>query len=127
MDLKLIPNLVCASKLIFKHKERSVENSSFTKYSPSLQDVQEECISISDLDDEDLEALERLYTLICHLVYLDDKFLNQFCDVVVILNMYNILRKLLLLCKLHIFFVIYIILIASFVCMSSKKENSNRS
>lgn len=56
--------------------------------------------SLADLNDGDLKALDYTYLLICHLVHLNNQFLTQFCDAVVVLNIYGILQKFLLLCKL---------------------------
>lgn len=52
-----------------------------------------------DLRDDDLQALEYIYLLICHLCHLQVKFLTQFCDALAVLNVYGVIRSLLSLCK----------------------------
>lgn len=63
--------------------------------------------SLDDLSDDDLKALEYTFLLICHLVYLNNQFLTQFCDAVVVLNIYELVQKLLLLCGLIYIFFFY--------------------
>lgn len=52
-----------------------------------------------NLKDDDLQALEYIYLLMCHLCHLQVKFLIQFCDALAVLNVYGVIRSLLSLCK----------------------------
>lgn len=96
LEVKLIPNLVNASKLVMKQKNTADSSSSDSPInSPHPQNYK----SLNDLNDDDLNALDYTYLLICHLVHLNDQFLTQFCDAVVILNIPSLLQKFLLLSK----------------------------
>lgn len=97
--MKLIPNLVNASKLVLKQKNATESSGSSASDSPVNTPQPHTYKSLNDLTDDDLKALEYTYLLICHLVHLSDQFLNQFCDAVVVLNIYSLLQKLLLLCE----------------------------
>lgn len=96
LEVKLIPNLVNAGKLVMKQKNAIDSTGSSSTESPITSFGYK---SLNDLNDDDLKALEYTYLLICHLVHLNDQFLTQFCDAVVVLNIYGLLQKLLLLCK----------------------------
>lgn len=84
-----------ASKLVIKQKNVLDSTESSSSESPQPNGYK----SLNDLTDDDLKALEYTYLLICHLVHLNEQFLIQFCDAVVVLNIYGLLQKLLLLCK----------------------------
>ena len=105
--MKLIPNLVYSSKLLAKEKPVTTSNCSI----PSTQSSDDGSMfskerdsykSVKDLSNEDVQALEHIYLLICHLVHLDVQFLNQFCDAVVVFNMCEMLQKLLHLGKFRL-------------------------
>lgn len=65
----------------------------------SLQSEDNVSDLLVDLKDDDLQALEYIYLLICHLCHLQVKFLIQFCDALAVLNVYGVIRSLLSLCK----------------------------
>lgn len=96
LEIKLVPNLVYASKLLFKNysdDSTPINTPSPETFSPI--DTTETCKNISDLSPENFEALEYIFLLITHLVYWDEQFLLQFCDAVVVLTLYTILKLLL--------------------------------
>lgn len=99
LEVKLIPNLVNASKLVVKQKNVLESTGSASSDSPTNTPQSNGCKSLNDLTDDDLKALQNTYLLICHLVHLNNQFLTQFCDAVVVLNMYGLLQKLFFLCK----------------------------
>ncbi|KAJ3644362.1 hypothetical protein Zmor_027027 [Zophobas morio] len=98
LDVKLVPNLVYSSKQIMKIKS---ENSSSSSVSLSNTPLPHRDIyrSVSDLTDVDIQSLEYIYTLITHLVHLDNEFLLQLCDSLAVLNVFAILRSFLIVCK----------------------------
>lgn len=99
LEVKLIPNLVNASKLLMKQKNTTDSTDSSSSNSPLNSTNPQIYRSINDLSDQDLQALEYTYLLICHLVHLDIEYLIKFCEAVVVLNIYELLQKLFLLCK----------------------------
>ncbi|XP_037936338.1 serine/threonine-protein kinase fused [Teleopsis dalmanni] len=76
-DVKLVPNLMYASKLLVSHK--SINDS--TASSCTTRPVK----AVSELSIEELRTVSRIYELVCHLVHLKLQFVSQFCDSVVIL------------------------------------------
>uniref|UniRef100_A0A1B0CCX9 non-specific serine/threonine protein kinase n=1 Tax=Lutzomyia longipalpis TaxID=7200 RepID=A0A1B0CCX9_LUTLO len=75
VEVKLVPNLVYASKLLTC--KRDVE----TPDSPSpIQNANYTCKTLKDLTQEEVKTLASLYELVCHLVHLSDSCLSQFCD-----------------------------------------------
>jgi fused-like protein len=52
---------------------------------------------VSDLSADELQALECICLLLCHLTYAAEDFLIQFCDAVAILNATSLLQQFLLL------------------------------
>lgn len=108
LDIKVIPNLIYASKLLVKYKHVAGTSSSDTTPTPtntplpSIQAVSENYRSMSDLSADDLQALEYIYLLICRLVYHEDQFINQFCDAVMLLNVTSLIQQFLLLCMYNL-------------------------
>ncbi|KAI4461075.1 protein kinase related [Holotrichia oblita] len=103
LDVKLIPNLVYGSKLLTKRRPTNSSNDSTpTPRSTPVSYAIDTTKSVSDLTGDDLQALEHIYGLICYLVYSDDQFLYQFCDALMILNVYVLIHKLLSLNKKRI-------------------------
>lgn len=101
IGVKLVPNLVYASKLLCHRrqylsdkKQGNVENCT-PSAAPSPQNMTQPirlCSNLSEiLTDDDLKALSTLYELVCHLIHLNDAFLTQFCDALVILRASNLL------------------------------------
>ncbi|XP_055909302.1 serine/threonine-protein kinase fused [Eupeodes corollae] len=81
-EVKLVPNLMFASKLLLSTKSINDSNSSLPTYSNTRTSIR----SVSELTKEEIVTASRLYELICHLVHLKEQFLSQFCDAVVILS-----------------------------------------
>ncbi|GLV32484.1 fused [Carabus blaptoides fortunei] len=105
LDIKVIPNLIYASKLLVKYKHVAGTSSNDTTPTPTntplpcIQAVSENYRSMSDLSADDLQALEYMYLLICRLVHHEDQFINQFCDAVMLLNVTSLIQQFLLLSK----------------------------
>ncbi|XP_065364847.1 serine/threonine-protein kinase fused [Calliphora vicina] len=81
IDVKLVPNLMYASKLLIY--QRSVDDS--TASLPLTDNPQRKIRTVSELNNEEIKCASRLYELICHLVLIKQQFLTQFCDAVAIL------------------------------------------
>ncbi|XP_014480493.1 PREDICTED: serine/threonine-protein kinase fused [Dinoponera quadriceps] len=85
LDVRVVPNLVYAIKLLMS--ERS-ENESNTETRPA-----------SSLSADELQALEYSMLVLCRLVHERDQFLMQFCDAIYIVNGMPLLQQLLTLEK----------------------------
>ncbi|KAJ9592269.1 hypothetical protein L9F63_001165, partial [Diploptera punctata] len=85
LEVKIVPNLVYASKLLARRKGYDSDDP-----------MPPQC-PVSDLSADELQALECMYLLLCNLVHTNEHFLLQFCDSVVILNATTLLQQLLLL------------------------------
>lgn len=94
-EIKLVPNLVYASKLLLRQHDDSTPTSTPSPDNATPVNNSEMYKIISDLCIEDFDALEHIYLLITHLIYWDNQFLIQFCDAVVVLTIYVLLRLLL--------------------------------
>ncbi|TMW51226.1 hypothetical protein DOY81_003703 [Sarcophaga bullata] len=81
VDVKLVPNLMYASKLLIY--QRPVDDS--TASLPQSHNPQRKIRTVSELNNEEIKCAARLYELICHLVLIKQQFLTQFCDAVAIL------------------------------------------
>ncbi|XP_055844636.1 serine/threonine-protein kinase fused [Episyrphus balteatus] len=81
-EVKLVPNLMFASKLLISTKSINDSNSSLPPSSNNRNSIR----SVSELTKDEIITISRLYELICHLVHLKEQFLSQFCDAVVILS-----------------------------------------
>lgn len=96
LEIKLVPNLVYASKLLLRfHHDDSTPTSTPSSDNSTPINCSEMYKSISNLHNEDFDAIEHIFLLITHLVYWDNQFLIQFCDALVVLNIYVLLRFLL--------------------------------
>lgn len=96
LEIKLVPNLVYASKLLLReYQDDSTPTSTPSPHIQTHINHSEIYKSIYDLTEEDYQALEYIFLLITHLVFWDDQFLIQFCDAVVVLTVYVLLRLLL--------------------------------
>ncbi|KAH8416903.1 hypothetical protein KR222_011694 [Zaprionus bogoriensis] len=84
IDVKLVPNLMYACKLLLSQRHLSDSTASLPPASTavSLSRTQR---SVSDLSAEELSTACSLYELVCHLVHQQQQFLTQFCDAVAIL------------------------------------------
>ncbi|XP_053657856.1 serine/threonine-protein kinase fused-like [Anopheles marshallii] len=85
-ELKLVPNLVYASKLLcnkrFHEDSLSNESQPGMSVNPSMYSV----CHVSTLDNDEIKTLIAVYDLICYLIHLGDMFLSQFCDAIEILG-----------------------------------------
>lgn len=89
-----MPNLVYASKLL-AHRKGS--NDDDDDDNPSQSVSGNLLRPVSDLSADELQALECICLLLCHLTHADEDFLIQFCDAVAILNATTLLQQFLLL------------------------------
>ncbi|XP_021914869.1 serine/threonine-protein kinase fused isoform X2 [Zootermopsis nevadensis] len=90
LEVKVVPNLVYASKLLARQKAYDSDDLGPSFSGNLLRQV-------SDLSADELQALECIYLLLCHLTYAAEDFLIQFCDAVAILNATSLLQQFLLL------------------------------
>ncbi|KAJ8942227.1 hypothetical protein NQ314_010127 [Rhamnusium bicolor] len=124
LEIKLVPNLVYASKLLLR--EFRGETPSGASPSPNnspLPSAIENYRALSELSEEDFQALEYMFLLISHLVYVDDNFLIQFCDSVVVLNVYVLMKLMLLLSKQKIRIVLDVIAILTHLLRKFPENN----
>ncbi|CAG9863595.1 unnamed protein product [Phyllotreta striolata] len=95
LEVKLVPNLVYACKLLLREcREDSSSDLSSPINSPLPLGV-ERYRKLSELSEDDFQAIQHIFTLIAHLVHIDDDFLLQFCDSVVVLSVYLLVKLLL--------------------------------
>ncbi|XP_019701055.1 serine/threonine-protein kinase fused isoform X2 [Harpegnathos saltator] len=85
LDVRVVPNLVYAIKLLMSERSESESN---TETRPA-----------SSLSADELQALEYSMLVLCRLVHEQDQFLMQFCDAVYIVNGMPLLQQLLTLEK----------------------------
>lgn len=90
-EVKLVPNLMFASKLLISTKNVNDSNASLPPSSTNKNSIR----AVSELTKEEIITASRLYELICHLVHLNEQFLSQFCDAVVILSADELLTNFL--------------------------------
>uniref|UniRef100_A0A0K8WKI3 non-specific serine/threonine protein kinase n=1 Tax=Bactrocera latifrons TaxID=174628 RepID=A0A0K8WKI3_BACLA len=90
IDVKLVPNLMYASKLLICHKGAGDSSASLTQAHGGRA-----VRAMEELNNEEICTTSRLYELICHLVHMKQQFLTQFCDAVAILAANELLINLL--------------------------------
>ncbi|EDW33770.1 GL26989 [Drosophila persimilis] len=83
VDVKLVPNLMYACKLLLSHRQLSDSAASAPLTLGSLSRTMR---SIPELSVEEMSTACSLYELVCHLVHQQQQFLSQFCDAVAILG-----------------------------------------
>uniref|UniRef100_A0A182VPZ8 non-specific serine/threonine protein kinase n=1 Tax=Anopheles minimus TaxID=112268 RepID=A0A182VPZ8_9DIPT len=85
-ELKLVPNLVYASKLLCN--KRFYDDCSTNESQPGMSGNQSICSvrQVSALDNDEIKTLIAVYDLMCYLIHLGDMFLSQFCDAIEILE-----------------------------------------
>lgn len=88
MDIKLVPNLMYASKLLM-YRPISDSNSKDNKLPESATELK--LRSLKELDENQSKCSAQLYELICYLVHSRQQFLLQFCDAVAILLADNLI------------------------------------
>ena len=111
LDVRLIPNLVYAIKLIMGHDEDNEAAAKTENRHTSL------------LSEDKLQAIEYVILLLCRLVYIQEQFLMQFCDAVYIISGIPILQQLLTLQKRKPGIVSYLVAILNNV-LRSQPENA---
>ncbi|BFG01890.1 serine/threonine-protein kinase fused [Drosophila madeirensis] len=82
VDVKLVPNLMYACKLLLSHRQLSDSAASAPLTLGSLSRTMR---SIPELSLEEMGTACSLYELVCHLVHQQQQFLSQFCDAIAIL------------------------------------------
>ncbi|KAG4065174.1 hypothetical protein HA402_007571 [Bradysia odoriphaga] len=83
VEVKLVANLIYASKLLCTARQDCVESPSPT-VSRSFRQLK--LLSLTEV-----KTLVSMYELVCHLVHLNEQFLSQFCDSVEILGTTDLL------------------------------------
>jgi len=96
LEVKVVPNLVYASKLL-AHRKGTDDDDDDDNDNPSQSVSGNQLRPVSDLSADELQALECICLLLCHLTHADEDFLIQFCDAVAILNATSLLQQFLLL------------------------------
>ncbi|XP_050452311.1 serine/threonine-protein kinase fused isoform X2 [Cataglyphis hispanica] len=91
LDVRVVPNLVYAIKLLMSERSDSESNTADLANAGTR--------SASSLSADELEALECAMLVLCRLVYIEDQFLMQFCDAIYIVNGMSLLQQLLALEK----------------------------
>lgn len=84
IDVKLVPNLMYACKLLLSHRQLTDSAASLPPATTAVS-MSRTLRSVSELSDEEMSTACSLYELVCHLVHQQHQFLNQFCDAVAIL------------------------------------------
>lgn len=90
LDVRVVPNLVYAVKLLMLERPDSELNAA---------DRNTYARSASSLSADELQALECTMLVLCRLVHAEDQFLMQFCDAIYIVNGMTFLEELLALEK----------------------------
>ncbi|XP_058811585.1 serine/threonine-protein kinase fused isoform X2 [Topomyia yanbarensis] len=87
-ELKLVPNLVYASKLLCNKKLNSSNSESQSCDAPAIHLTRSDSSirQLSSLDTDEVKTLTAVYDLICFLIHSGENFLNQFCDAIEILG-----------------------------------------
>uniref|UniRef100_A0A336MIK8 non-specific serine/threonine protein kinase n=1 Tax=Culicoides sonorensis TaxID=179676 RepID=A0A336MIK8_CULSO len=90
IEVKLLPNLVYASKLLSQNPPttNSISPSNNSSHTPTYRDI-------NTLSVDELKTIACIYDLVCHLVHCGPSFLDQFCDAIAILGVDQLLVKIL--------------------------------
>ncbi|XP_057667602.1 serine/threonine-protein kinase fused isoform X1 [Diorhabda carinulata] len=91
-EVKVVPNLVYAIKLLLRDSGNDSSSDTTSPINSPLPLSAERYRRLSELTNEDFQTLEYIFMLIAHLVHLDDEFLIQFCDAVVVLSIYLLMK-----------------------------------
>ncbi|XP_058119247.1 serine/threonine-protein kinase fused isoform X1 [Anopheles ziemanni] len=84
-ELKLVPNLVYASKLLC-NKSVASDSRSDSHSSNQYESDNASIRQLSTLHKDEVKTLTAVYDLICHLIHTGDIFVNQFYDAIEILG-----------------------------------------
>ena len=87
IDVRVVPNLVYAMKLLMSDRT-DPDNASVSPHSMITK-------TASELSSDELQTLESGILLLCRLVHAKGKFLTQFCDAIYIVNGMPFLEQLL--------------------------------
>lgn len=82
LDIKLIPNIINASKLLL-----TVKNENSTELINQFK-------NFNDLNEEELDAIQYIYLLVCNLIHQNKDFLVQLCDAFAVLHISTLLHNL---------------------------------
>uniref|UniRef100_A0A2M4AE33 non-specific serine/threonine protein kinase n=1 Tax=Anopheles triannulatus TaxID=58253 RepID=A0A2M4AE33_9DIPT len=82
-ELKLVPNLVYASKLLCN---RTTSSDLIIGSHHSMHQSTNSFRQLAALDNDEVKTLTAVYDLISYLTHIEDIFLNQFCDAIEILG-----------------------------------------
>ncbi|XP_055587389.1 serine/threonine-protein kinase fused [Uranotaenia lowii] len=85
-ELKLVPNLVYASKLLCNKKLSASNSDSQSSPAPPLTRSDSSIRQVSSLNNDEVKTLTAVYDLICFLIHSGEQFINQFCDAIEILG-----------------------------------------
>ncbi|CAH1280049.1 unnamed protein product [Diabrotica balteata] len=92
LEVKLVPNLVYATKLLLRECRTDSSSDTASPINSPLPLSAELYKRCADLTEEDFQTLEYIFILVDHLIHLDDDFLIQFCDAVVVLSIYLLMK-----------------------------------
>lgn len=95
LEVKVIPNLLYCLKLTMR-KEQTVLSTSSSSPSVLTEEIYK---SNEELVDVDLQAVDYIFLIIARLVAIDNEFLSQFCDSVVVFKIQNLLHQFLFICE----------------------------
>lgn len=115
LDVRVVPNLVYAIKLLMSERSDNELNATNTLNVGTR--------SASSLSADELQALECAMLILCRLVYIENQFLMQFCDAIYIVNGMPLLQQLLTLEKRKVRVVADLIAILNNV-LRSQPENA---
>ncbi|KAK0090146.1 hypothetical protein PV325_002571 [Microctonus aethiopoides] len=87
LDVRVVPNLVCAMRLLMTVCSDSTEKM-------IVNDKQHTTRLSSTLSADELQALECSMLILCRLAYANEQFLTQFCDAIYIVNGIPLLQQL---------------------------------
>ncbi|KAK0179221.1 hypothetical protein PV327_008034 [Microctonus hyperodae] len=87
LDVRVVPNLVCAMRLLMTVCSNSTEKI-------IVNDKKNTTRLASTLSADELQALECSMLILCRLVYANEQFLTQFCDAIYIVNGIPLLQQL---------------------------------
>ncbi|XP_055632962.1 serine/threonine-protein kinase fused [Toxorhynchites rutilus septentrionalis] len=85
-ELKLVPNLVYASKLLCNKKLTASNSESQSSPVVALTRSDNSIRLMSSMDNNEVKTLTAVYDLVCYLIHSRENFLKQFCDAIEILG-----------------------------------------
>ncbi|GLH15192.1 Serine/threonine-protein kinase fused [Gryllus bimaculatus] len=91
LEVKIVPNLVYASKILAQTKPTSLTSGGEMLNTPIRP--------MADLSADELQALESVYLLLCNLLQSQEEFVAQFCDAIIIFNVPFLVQQFFLLSR----------------------------